>query len=188
MSFNSKAEKSPRPHPPRFPQRLSQDKTQILERRRQNFLDKVHQHGDDKKWGNRGEQMLREDFLNHQRQWIESHERSASAILEHPDEYYVEEIDEDVQRQDDDMIDQVLSQEHEELQALVTLLEDRSNEERPDLDESARYGSDEESYDSIFLEILNGNSTNTVTSRSNAQHIGNDIKARVDNEAMDTTG
>ncbi|KAL8938845.1 MAG: hypothetical protein Q9211_003011 [Gyalolechia sp. 1 TL-2023] len=85
---------------------------------------------------------------------------------------------------DDDMIDQVLSQENEELQALVTLLEDRSDEERP----GARYGSDEESYDSIFLEISKVDFTNNAISRSNAQPSGKEFKASVDNEAMDTTG
>lgn len=86
------------------------------------------------------------------------------------------------------MIDLVLSQENEELQALVTLLEDRPNEERLDPDESARYGSDEESYDSIFLELLINNASNkTVSPIFHSEHTGNDIKARVD-EAMDTTG
>lgn len=85
------------------------------------------------------------------------------------------------------MIDLVLSQENEELQALVTLLEDQPTEEREDF-ESARYDSGEESYDSIFLEILSGSADKSGTdSISNVDCTGNDTEARVDTEAMDTT-
>lgn len=60
------------------------------------------------------------------------------------------------------MIDQVLSQESEELEVLITMLQDPLKGGSLGLDESARYGTDEESYDSIFMDILK-NSRNDDT-------------------------
>lgn len=52
------------------------------------------------------------------------------------------------------MIDQVLLQENEEVEALVAMLDDRPNEGTLGTDDSISYGSDDENYESIFAEIL----------------------------------
>ncbi|KAL8720343.1 MAG: hypothetical protein Q9225_002771 [Loekoesia sp. 1 TL-2023] len=184
MSSITTREKLPRASPPKHMRHSNQYSVPDHEKRRRTYLNKVHQNGDDKKWDTRCEQILREDFLAYQRQWTESQECSAPTILEYSD---VDEINWDVKRQDDEMIDHVLSQETEELEALITMLQDRSKEGNLGLDESARHGSDEESYDSIFMEILNNNRKDQ-TLRSNTPHVDTDVNAEVDSEAMDTTG
>ena len=85
------------------------------------------------------------------------------------------------------MVDQVLSQEKQELEALVTMLQDHPNQGSSELNEPATYGSDEESYESIFLELLK-NDTKDDISQNGAQRNSRYDDAKSDNEAMDTTG
>lgn len=85
------------------------------------------------------------------------------------------------------MVDQVLSLEHEELEALVALLEERPTGRSLELDNSSMYCSDEEDFDSIFADLLNEHSNDD--SRCNARQAARDIKREVeDDEAMDTAG
>lgn len=50
----------------------------------------------------------------------------------------------------------MLSQEDQELQALVSLMEDNDDQSPPHARPHAEYGSDDDDYDNIFMEALNG--------------------------------
>ena len=56
---------------------------------------------------------------------------------------------------DADMVEQVLSQEDRELQALVALMEDRDDQSLPQAQPLAEYGSDDDDFDNIFMEAVN---------------------------------
>lgn len=86
------------------------------------------------------------------------------------------------------MLDQVLSQEIEEVEALVAMLEDRPKEGGLEMNESTRSGSDDESYDSIFAEILSQPPEYTSSS-TNVWQASNKVEEKVaaDHDAMDTT-
>ncbi|KAL9596434.1 MAG: hypothetical protein Q9219_005818 [cf. Caloplaca sp. 3 TL-2023] len=131
--------------------------------------------------------MLREDFLAYQRQWMESQERSATVMLDCSDDHDSSKVNGDVEWQDDTMIDQVLSLENRELEALITLLNEHPHERSREKEESAGYGSDEESYESIFMEILNSNPNNRI-SQPNDPRLGFETTAKWDNDTMDTAG
>jgi len=53
-------------------------------------------------------------------------------------------------------VEQVLSQEEQDLQALVSLMEDRDDQCLPQALPPTEYGSDDDDYDNIFMEALNG--------------------------------
>ena len=57
---------------------------------------------------------------------------------------------------DTDIVEQVLSQEDQELQALVSLMEDQDDRSLPQASPSGEYGSDDDDYDNIFMEALSG--------------------------------
>lgn len=53
-------------------------------------------------------------------------------------------------------MEQVLSQEDQELQALVSLMEGQDEQARPQAESHTEYGSDDDDFDDIFMEALNG--------------------------------
>lgn len=53
-------------------------------------------------------------------------------------------------------MEQVLSQEDQELQALVSLMEGQDEQARPQSESHTEYGSDDDEFDDIFMEALNG--------------------------------
>lgn len=74
-------------------------------------------------------------------------------------------------------MEQVLSQEEQDLQALVSLMEDRDDQSLPQASTPAEYGSDDDDYDNIFMEALNG---------FNAQAQGEAMKPQIEqNQEMD---
>lgn len=86
------------------------------------------------------------------------------------------------------MIDQVMSQENQEVEALVAMLEDRPNEGTLGTDDSIRYGSDDENFDSIFAEIL-ATASEESAAQSGFWHMhANPKEDEEHEEAMDTTG
>ncbi|KAL8833693.1 MAG: hypothetical protein Q9170_004138 [Blastenia crenularia] len=174
----------PRTNSPKLTQRFNKSHMPNDERRRRAFFDKVHQYGDDKKWEARSEQILREDFLAYQRQWVQSQERSAATFSNIAEEYETEDIIKDADRQG--ISHKVLSQENEELEALVTMLPDQPSKGSLKVDDSAKNGSDEETYDSIFIEILKGFSDQKA-SQTSVPHVCTGFNV-VHDEAMDVTG
>ncbi|KAL8674261.1 MAG: hypothetical protein Q9168_001328 [Polycauliona sp. 1 TL-2023] len=148
------------------------------EQRRRKFLHKVREKGEDKKWDHRGQQILREDFLAVERHWIESKYRSAPPPLTCPEDEDLKDMKTD-DAHDDGMIDQVLSQENEKVDALISLFEERSDQPRRGPNKPVDDGSDDEKYDSIFLDLL------TSTSNEELPQTGYETPAT---EAMDMSG
>ncbi|KAL8930275.1 MAG: hypothetical protein Q9208_000892 [Pyrenodesmia sp. 3 TL-2023] len=154
------------------------------ERRRRIYLRKVHQKGEDKKWDARSQQILREEYISSQRQWLESQDRSAPPTLVHPGDEIMDGI---VIEHGEEMIDQVLSRENEEVEALVAMLEDRPNEGTLGTDDSISYGSDDENYDSIFAEILATASEGKAAQSGIWQTVARPEDNEEHGETMDTT-
>ncbi|KAL8724245.1 MAG: hypothetical protein Q9181_006914 [Wetmoreana brouardii] len=157
------------------------------ERRRQQFLRKVRQNGHDRKWDTRGEQMLREDFLAFERLWLEQQDQSAPTLPSFPGDDDVEEAEKNIKAQASGMVDQVLAQEDAEVEALVSMFEDQTNEGSLVPDESANYGSKEDSYDSIFMEILYTPSVGESSRHDEMKTSTNDNQEAHANEEMDTS-
>ncbi|KAL8681535.1 MAG: hypothetical protein Q9186_002351 [Xanthomendoza sp. 1 TL-2023] len=158
------------------------------EYRRREFLHKVRRKGDDRKWDIRGEQILREDFLKYERHWIESQNLSAPAPVIDPEEDDMKVTEAGYDTHVDEMIDRALSQEHDEVDALVSLLEDRN--EGPSFNVGMRldYGSDDENYDSIFMSILSDLPEGDLSTSSAKQISAQANDEAPTGEAMDTTG
>ena len=51
-----------------------------------------------------------------------------------------------------EMVDQILSQEHQEFEALVSSMQDNADQEHHQT--TSDYGSDEEEYDQLFMNVL----------------------------------
>ncbi len=58
--------------------------------------------------------------------------------------------------EDTDAVEQVLSQEDQELEALVSLMEAEGKVSQDHVPSPTEYGSDDEDYNDIFKEVLNG--------------------------------
>ncbi|KAL9001196.1 MAG: hypothetical protein Q9169_000380 [Polycauliona sp. 2 TL-2023] len=155
-----------------------QENTVQQEQRRRKFLHKVRQKGEDKKWDHRGQQILREDFLASERHWMESQYRSAPPPLTCPEDDELKDTTLDHEH-DDEMIDQVLSQENQDVDALISLFEEHSDQTRHAIDKPGDDGSDDEKYDSIFLDLLSSTSNGRLSKISHEVPVG---------EAMDTSG
>ncbi len=86
------------------------------------------------------------------------------------------------------MIDQVLSQENEEVDALVSLFEEGSDEARDEIDKRVDYGTDDEKYDSIFLDLLSSTSNEGLLIPYTKQDFSEANNGSLTTEAMDTSG
>ncbi|KAI4220973.1 MAG: hypothetical protein L6R36_007227 [Xanthoria steineri] len=184
----STAEKHGSPSPRQVTQKSDKENTLHHEQQRRTFLAKVRQKGEDKKWDIRGEQILREDFLTIQRHWIESQNLSAPPPLIHSEDDVMKEMTLDKEHQADAMIDRVLSQENEEVDALVSLFEEGSDEARDEIDKRVDYGTDDEKYDSIFLDLLSGTSNEGLLTPYTRQDFSEANNRSLATEAMDTSG
>ncbi|TLD18927.1 hypothetical protein E2P81_ATG01655 [Venturia nashicola] len=144
------------------------------ERRRNLFMKKVQTGREDKRWEGRSEQILRSDYILEQRRWENERARSAPDL-----DIYEDEEDELPtsstnlfsnttpssphlpSHQIEDEVDVVAQMEQQELDELLALA---AEEEHPlvnsymevmDIPSSpTRYGSDEEDYDDIFMEMV----------------------------------
>ncbi|KAI4090644.1 MAG: hypothetical protein LQ344_004614 [Seirophora lacunosa] len=175
-------------------QEPNQQKVLHEERRRQQFLQKVNRKRDDWKWDLRSEQILREDFIASQLQWLESQNRSAPPVPNYPGSDDKDGIHPYVEGRAENMIDQVLSQEFQEVEALVTMLENCANEGGLDKDRPTRYesnddlGSDDEGYHANFTEFSSESAENNNL-RPDIWQASAISKEQVDHdEAMDITG
>lgn len=86
------------------------------------------------------------------------------------------------------VIDQVLAQENAEMEALVSMFEDQSGVGIQQPDEPVDYGSEGESYDSIFAEIMSRPSHGEHSGHHTIQDSTDDHRETESNDAMDTTG
>ncbi|KAL8815003.1 MAG: hypothetical protein Q9223_005823 [Gallowayella weberi] len=156
-----------------------------IEHRRREFLHKVHRKGEDRKWDLRGEQILHEDFLQFERRWIEFQNLSAPAPVIDPEEDNMKVTEAGYS---DEMLDRVLSQENDEVDALVSFLGDRSEGPSFDIDGQLDYGSDDENYDAIFRSILSDLPKENLTTSCARQVSAKANEQASAGEAMDTTG
>ncbi|KAK5127627.1 hypothetical protein LTR85_006968 [Meristemomyces frigidus] len=145
---------------------------ELKERRRSMFLKKVREGREEKRWESRGEDMMRLDFMQRQRQWEAEQAREAPPL---PQETVEE--DEEVyelpnasssampisappsqQAMPDAELDEVLQREDLELEALLSYMPELKNED------AACYGtrsdhmwSDDDDYDALFSELVDQN-------------------------------
>lgn len=124
------------------------------DRRRHLFLNRVKEAGEDKRWQIRGDQILRKDFISQKKQWEEELARNAPEGPVAPEEDESEAHGDDRGSNEAEMVDDVLSQENQELEALLSLMnqENRAKDEQEHA--MSDFGSDVDEYDSIFLDAL----------------------------------
>ncbi|EMD96618.1 hypothetical protein COCC4DRAFT_65272 [Bipolaris maydis ATCC 48331] len=132
---------------------VMQTRDAATKRRRDMFFKRVQNNREDKKWESRGEQIQQLDFVTERKRWEAEKARQAPPV----NDDIIEEPSEDAQlpnmfnnapQFDSDMTeaDYIAAQEEYELQQLIA-----SIEQEPDV-QPHHYGSDDEDYDSIFME------------------------------------
>ncbi|CAO2658590.1 Nn.00g063130.m01.CDS01 [Neocucurbitaria sp. VM-36] len=131
---------------------IIQTRDATAKRRRDMFFRRVQNGREDKKWEARGEQIQQLDFVSERKRW--EAEKARQAPPEHED--IDEEVLEDMtlpespkhasQLEEMTEADHIAAQEEYELQQLIALMEQDSDTR------SQHYGSDDEDYDSIFME------------------------------------
>ncbi|KAL8731331.1 MAG: hypothetical protein Q9166_003555 [cf. Caloplaca sp. 2 TL-2023] len=186
----SASEKRRRSNPRQSTQHLEESNKLHREQQRRAFLHKVRQKREDRKWDVRGEQVLREDFLEFERRWIESQDRSAPAPLLYSEDDEMKESN-PTDEKAGELIDQVLSQEHEEVDALVFLSGECTEGGGLEVDERVDHGSDDEDYDedydSIFMALLSKD-PQSILQPPNVERVCTEANNETrTSEAMDTT-
>ncbi|KAI4268728.1 MAG: hypothetical protein LQ337_007686 [Flavoplaca oasis] len=184
--FSSIGEKRQNPISRQTTTKFDEQNTLHREQRRRQYLDKVRKQGEDKKWDVRGEQILREDFLTTERQWIASRNRSAPPLM-----YFEDDDMKDMtsgNEHQNSLLDQALSQENEEVDALVSSFEEHSTAALHGVDKRVDYGSDDEKYNSIFLDLLSSTSTEGSVIPRGGHVLPQGNHEAVATESMDTSG
>lgn len=122
------------------------------------FFRKVQNDREDRKWEARGEQLERIDFFSNQKQWEAAKAQEAPQDYEEFDEGLLEELASSQQESTSAQLEQqqemseadwILAQEEQELQELLAAMEE---EQQVQDDVSQHYGSDDDDFDSIFME------------------------------------
>ncbi|KAF2491086.1 hypothetical protein BU16DRAFT_493850 [Lophium mytilinum] len=165
-----------------------QTRDAVKERRRDMFFKKVQQDRDDRRWASRGEQILRLDFVAEQKRWEAEKAKEAPNAERDLDDYVSsgwnsgqqtkrsqqqQDADTYVENYREEEADHILEQENRELDALVSSL-DESYPEQDDIPQG--FGSDDEDYDALFMDLL--------SSQEN-QHQSSGSQLYDDNDAMD---
>ncbi|USP76618.1 hypothetical protein yc1106_03892 [Curvularia clavata] len=132
---------------------VMQSRDAATKRRRDMFFRRVQNNRDDKKWESRGEQIQQLDFVSERKRWEAEKARQAPPanddIIEEPDEDApLPTLPDNSPRVEPTMTeaDYIAAQEEYELQQLIASMEQESDTP------SQHYGSDDEDYDSIFME------------------------------------
>ncbi|RFU25327.1 hypothetical protein B7463_g11023, partial [Scytalidium lignicola] len=134
------------------------------ETRRKLFLKKVRSNSEDKRWAMRGgdDEMMRTIWIAEQRRLAEKQVREAMAVPCEREEEEIEILDapSDKRALDEIMADEVARKEEEELEALLSLMDESDmidpipNHQNRQLSSDITYGSDDEDYDSIFRDVI----------------------------------
>ncbi|CAD0096908.1 unnamed protein product [Aureobasidium vineae] len=158
----------------------------LRERRRDMFLRKVRQARDENKWDSR---------IDDKRRWEAEQVRSAPSL--HPEFAEAEEASDydlptyssqmawDPQSQPeyppDSEVDAVLQQENEELEALIALMQEeddrrnqQSNSQEAHDDRFSAFGSDDDEYDNIFMNMIDETGGAASVSEPQHQHTADD--------------
>ncbi|KAF2002689.1 hypothetical protein P154DRAFT_520803 [Amniculicola lignicola CBS 123094] len=157
----------------------------VKQTRRDMFFRKVQREREEKKWGSRGDQLQRLDFISDQKRWEARKERQAPTEPEQnyfdendfagPSMSYNANIDTQMEPSAEEA-EYILQQEQQELEALIALME----EEQTQGDQASQhYGSDDDDYDQIFMECVGG---------IDMQGSSGQDTAFVEEDAMDTSG
>jgi hypothetical protein len=155
---------------------LTAQNSAAKDRRKSLFRDKIRKHRDDARFEGRGDQVLRMDFVRERREWEDRLARRAPADLDGDEN--MEGIDE-VGVKERGVVPMT---EEEEIEALAQYLVDTEDDEmqlqderegdrrweehgqrkllgrgnEPRLDGNLSYGSDDEDYDHLFMEVITG--------------------------------
>ncbi|MCJ1225414.1 hypothetical protein MMC12_002063 [Toensbergia leucococca] len=126
------------------------------DQRRDMFLRRIRQTSENRNWGSRGDQILRSDFISRQRQWEAEKACSAPEAPAAPEEeeIYANVDDWLTSRHDLDMVDKILLEEDQEVEALVALMLDEARGNHDWGEKSIDYGSGDEEYDRLFAEVI----------------------------------
>ncbi|KIW05410.1 uncharacterized protein PV09_03923 [Verruconis gallopava] len=161
------------------------------ERRRDMFMKKVERGREEKQWKGRSDQILRSDYIARRRRWEEERNREALRFFpdyedeELPSASSVQQADAVpwpgtprlvAQPDDEQQVDAIAQMEEEELRALLEMQEQHDADAQVheyDIPSSpTRYGSDEEDYDEIFMELVSSQHDNEarVSAQAQRQH------------------
>jgi hypothetical protein len=130
------------------------------ETRRKLFLKRVKEERDERRFGGRGDdEMMRRIWVAESRRWDESLRREGDAEI-----LAEEAMDEGDVEEDAGIVDEVLQWEERELEAYLGMVEDQSQApgsqrvddgmEAVEVRHETPYGSDEEEYDDIFMDVI----------------------------------
>ena len=88
----------------------------------------------------------------------------------------------------DSLIDEAFSQENEEVDAFVSSFEEQFTAAVHRIDKCVDYGSDDEQYDSIFLDLLSRTSNEGPLIPHGGQVLSRENHEAVTTDSMDTSG
>ncbi|KAL6706104.1 hypothetical protein ACN47E_006020 [Coniothyrium glycines] len=138
------------------PNPVVQTRDAATKRRRDMFFKRVQNSREDKKWEARGEQIQQLDFVSERKRWEAEKARQAPPENDDFDEEVMEDADlpawsSKTPQHEDGMteVDYIAAQEEYELQELIASMEQENDVA------SQHYGSDDDDYDSIFMDCAN---------------------------------
>ncbi|KAI9751727.1 MAG: hypothetical protein M4579_005946 [Chaenotheca gracillima] len=142
---------------------LRREKDGGRQRRRESFLKRVKEGGDERRWQARGgeDELMRTIYLSEQRQWREAQERIAqgveSGMLDErlrDEEEWAETTQNEMNATDSSQqVEALLLQEQQELEELAASMDAHQMQSGEPMSES-NYGSDDDEYDSLFLDVV----------------------------------
>ncbi|KAJ4365126.1 hypothetical protein N0V83_008744 [Neocucurbitaria cava] len=161
---------------------IMQTRDAATKRRRDMFFRRVQNGREDKKWEARGEQIQQLDFVSERKRWEAEKARQAPPEHDDIDEEILEdmalpELASNAPRVDElTEAEYIAAQEEFELQQLIASMEQESDAR------SQHYGSDDEDYDSIFMECA---ASVDQEYQQYQQHSQQENAALEDTDAMD---
>ncbi|KAF1934682.1 hypothetical protein EJ02DRAFT_363145 [Clathrospora elynae] len=153
FSMSSPSEKKPPlPHRAFKANPVMQTRDAATKRRRDLFFKRVQNNREDKKWESRGDQIQQLDFVSERKRW--KAEKARQAPPENDEtvgelDATLPELPSNAPQHDPEMTeaDYVAAHEEYELQQLIASMEQESDTK------SQHFGSDDEDYDSLFMEF-----------------------------------
>ncbi|MCJ1410899.1 hypothetical protein MMC19_004986 [Ptychographa xylographoides] len=134
---------------------LAKDKENESAKRRELFLKKVRQNGEDRRWEVRGDQIMRTDFLSRQRGWELEQARRAAELATGPEDEAMEAgVNMATVTQEDELVEDFLSEEDKELEAMVSMLEDARQDNGEQDNSMTDYGSDDDDYNQFLMDVV----------------------------------
>ncbi|KAH7401561.1 hypothetical protein BKA66DRAFT_508070 [Pyrenochaeta sp. MPI-SDFR-AT-0127] len=153
MATNANKEKAQMSQRAYKPNPVLQTRDAATKRRRDMFFRRVQDSRDDKKWAARGDQIQHLDFVSERKRWEAEKAREAPEEEDIIDDEVIEDamlpdFPAHVLHSEQEMIevDHIAAQEDYELQQLIASMEQEADAT------SQHYGSDDEDYESIFME------------------------------------